>query len=80
LTRAVLHDALRLAGFGAVAGLAAAAATTRLLSSLLFGVQPLDPWTFALVPFVFAAAVVLASLPPALRAGRVDPTESLRAL
>lgn len=80
LTRAVLRDGLRLAGYGAIAGLAAAAATTRLLSSLLFGVQPLDPWTFAATPLVFAAAVVLASLPPALRAGRVDPVESLRAL
>jgi predicted permease len=80
LVGAVLRDSLRLAAVGALVGLAAAAGVARLIESLLYGVRPLDPATFVAVPLAFAAAVVAASLPPALRAARVDPTESLRAL
>jgi hypothetical protein len=80
LARAVLRDSLALAGAGALVGLAAAAAATRLLQGLLFGVRPIEPAVFLAVPLLLAAAVVAASLPPARRAARSDPTESLRAL
>jgi predicted permease len=79
LARSVLRDSLALAAAGAVVGLAAAAAASRLLQGLLFGVRPIEPVVFLAVPLLLAGAVVAASLPPARRAARVDPTESLRA-
>ncbi len=70
---------LFLAGLGVVIGLSGAAATTQLMRSLLFGVSPLDPVTFAAMPLVLAAAAVLASYLPARRALAVDPIETLKA-
>jgi ABC-type lipoprotein release transport system permease subunit len=49
------------------------------MKSLLFGISPLDPVTYAGVPFVLAAAALLASYLPARRAAAVDPVEALRA-
>jgi ABC-type antimicrobial peptide transport system permease subunit len=68
-----------LAGIGVVCGLAAAFALTRLMSSLLFEVKPVDPLTYAAVAFGVIAAALLASYLPALRAAKVDPVEALRA-
>jgi ABC-type lipoprotein release transport system permease subunit len=51
----------------------------RLMKSLLFGISPLDPLTYAVVPMVLVAATVLASYLPARRAAAVDPVETLRA-
>ncbi len=76
----MLGEALRIAAAGAVAGLVAAAAVSRLLRALLFGVSPFDPWTFVAVPLLLAGAVLVASWLPTRRAARVDPAESLRAL
>jgi ABC-type lipoprotein release transport system permease subunit len=59
-------------------GLAAALGFTQLMDSLLFGVTPLDPATFLLVPLALAAVAALASYLPARRAVRVDPIETLR--
>jgi predicted permease len=70
---------LALAGAGAAAGLAAAAGLTRLMKSVLFGISPVDPLTYAAVPLVLIAAAVLASYLPARRAASVDPVETLRA-
>ena len=70
---------LALAGAGAVIGLAAAAGLTRLMKSVLFGISPVDPLTYAVVPIVLVAATVLASYLPARRAAAVDPVETLRA-
>jgi predicted permease len=70
---------LTLASVGVTLGLAAAAGLTRLMSSLLFGVSPLDPLTYAAAPLVLAAAAVLASCLPAQRAASANPVESLRA-
>jgi putative ABC transport system permease protein len=79
VTRLVVGHSLRLALLGAVIGTLAALATTRLLSSLLYGVQATDPVTFiAAVGFLLVVAV-LASMAPARRAARVDPVEALRA-
>ena len=74
----VLHG-LRLTGIGVACGLAAAIALMRLLSSLLFGVSPADPLTYAAVAGGLAAAAALASYLPARRATAVDPVEALRA-
>jgi predicted lysophospholipase L1 biosynthesis ABC-type transport system permease subunit len=63
---------------GGIVGLASAAALTRWLSSLLFGVKPLDPLTYAISVVALAAAALVASYLPACRAASVDPMETLR--
>lgn len=78
LARLFVKQGLVLALVGAVCGLAASAALTRLLGSLLFGVNPLDPVTYAAVVLGLIAASVAASYIPARRAMAVDPVEALR--
>jgi putative ABC transport system permease protein len=51
----------------------------RLMKSLLFGISPLDPLTYAAVPVVLIGAAVLASYLPARRASAIDPVEALSA-
>jgi ABC-type lipoprotein release transport system permease subunit len=51
----------------------------QLMKSLLFGISPFDPLTYAAVPLVLVAAAMLASYLPARRASAVDPVEALRA-
>ena len=70
---------LVLLGAGLAAGLAGAAAVTRLMQSLLYGIGPLDPIAFTAMPALLAAAALLASYLPARRAAAVDPVETLRA-
>jgi predicted permease len=79
VTRLFVGHGLRVAGIGVVCGIAAAAASTRLMKSLLFEVSPLDPATFAGVALVLVLAAAVASYMPALRAAVVDPVEALRA-
>jgi ABC-type antimicrobial peptide transport system permease subunit len=67
-----------LAGIGVVIGLGAAAGLTRLMSSLLYGIAPLDPVTYIAVPLVLITATVIASYVPARRAASVDPVEALK--
>ena len=74
-----VRSALVLTGVGVVIGLGAAAALTRLMKSLLFGVSPLDPLTYAAIPLVLAFCAVIASYLPARRAAAVDPADALRA-
>jgi predicted permease len=74
-----VRHGLALAGTGTLTGLAAAAALTRLMKSVLFGISPVDPLTYTAVPLVLVAATVLASYLPARRAAAVDPVETLRA-
>jgi ABC-type antimicrobial peptide transport system permease subunit len=74
-----VRHGLLLAGVGAALGLAAAAGLTRLMSSLLFGVQALDPLTYAAVSALLIAAAGLASYLPARRAMAIDPVDALRA-
>jgi predicted permease len=74
----VLRQAVELTGAGIVAGLLGAAALTRVMASLLFGVSATDLMTFATVPFILIATAMLASYVPAWRATRVDPVVALR--
>ena len=76
--RFVLGEALRLAGLGAVIGLVAAATATRLLRSMLFEVQPLDPSIILGAALLLIAASALASYIPVRRATRVDAMEMLQ--
>jgi putative ABC transport system permease protein len=78
VTRLFVGHGLRLTAVGVACGLAAAAACTRLMSSLLFGVSPLDPFTFVGVPLLLVLAAGFASYVPAVRAAVVDPVEALR--
>jgi len=78
ILRLVLRQAMVLAGAGIVIGFAGAAAVTRLLTSMLFGVKPTDPATYAAVIGIVLAAALLASYIPARRAMRVDPMVALR--
>jgi ABC-type antimicrobial peptide transport system permease subunit len=70
---------LALGGVGLAIGLAGAIAFTRLMESLVFGITPLDPVTFAATPVVLVVAAVLATYLPARRAAAVDPVETMRA-
>ena len=78
LKRMFVINGLMLAAAGIVIGLAAAAGLTRLMKSLLFGVNALDPVIYAAMPLVLVAAALLASYLPARRASRIDPSEALR--
>ncbi len=71
--------ALGLAGVGILIGLGAAAAVAQLMTALLFGVSPLDLLSFAVVPFILAAAAAVASYLPASRAATVNPVDALKA-
>ena len=74
----VLGEGLRLAIIGAVLGLAAAYALTRLMTRLLYGVSPTDPLTFAAVAALLVIVALAACYVPARRAAAVDPMVALR--
>jgi len=78
VVRDVVGQGLRLAAIGVAAGLALAAASTRLLASLLFGTSPTDVATFAAVSLLLVVVAAAASLIPAIRASRVAPLTALR--
>jgi ABC-type antimicrobial peptide transport system permease subunit len=74
----VVRQGLAIVLVGVAVGATAAAAGTRALDRLLFGVEPVDVPTFLLMSAAMLAIVGLASYLPARRASRVDPMESLR--
>jgi predicted permease len=80
--RGVLRMILRESGTIAVAGIAlgllGAAAATRLIAGLLYGVTPLDPLTYVAAALLLLAVALFAAWVPARRAASVDPTEALR--
>jgi putative ABC transport system permease protein len=76
--RLVLGRGLSCAAIGIVLGLAGAAAGTRYLQAMLYGITPLDGGTFVIVALAFAAVAALASYVPARRATQVDPMVALR--
>jgi putative ABC transport system permease protein len=74
----VSREMLVVVGIGTVSGLIAAWALTRVLATLLYGVEPRDPATFAIVPLLMMPLALLAILLPAVRATRVSPSEVMR--
>jgi len=64
---------------GLAVGIAAAAASSKVLASVLYQVEPSDPLTFVFVGGTMLAVALLASLLPAWRASRVDPVRVLSA-
>ena len=78
ILRMVLRQGMLLTALGLVLGLAGSMVAGRLLSDLLFGVSPLDPVSFSLVPLLLAAVALLACYLPARRATRVEPSTALR--
>jgi putative ABC transport system permease protein len=76
--RLVLGQAMRLVLIGVVIGLVAAGVLSRLLETLLFETEPIDPATFALTALVLITVATLASYVPARRGTRIAPTDALR--
>lgn len=79
LVALVVREGLAVTVIGLAIGLGGAAALTRVMQSLLFGVRPLDPIAFAAAPSPLLPVAVVACLLPASRAARTDPAEALRA-
>jgi len=75
--RLIVSDAVKLAVVGCAIGLAIAAAMAPLISRQLFGVQPIDPLTFAVTPIAIVCVAVLAAAIPAWRAMQIDPASVL---
>jgi predicted permease len=78
VTGMFVRHGLTLAAVGVTLGLAGAAGVMRVITSLLFHVNPIDPLTYAVVALTLIGATVLASYIPALRATTVDPISALR--
>ena len=79
VTTLVLSEMSRLVAVGVVAGIAAAALVSRILSGLLIGISPLDVPTFAAAAMVVAASALLTTWIPARRAAAANPAVELRA-
>ncbi len=78
ILRLVMGQSLRLIAVGTALGLIAALATTRILSSQLFGIGAHDPRTFAFVTLLLVVIALMATLLPARSASRVNPIVALR--
>jgi ABC-type lipoprotein release transport system permease subunit len=78
IMRLLVGSGLRPVLAGTAAGLVAAVMVARLLQGLLYGVDALDPATFAIVVVGLLAVAVAAASVPAIRATRVDPSVALR--
>ena len=76
--RLVLSDGARMTLVGIGIGVVAAVILTRLMASMLYGVAPTDPLTFAIVALFLSGVALLACYIPARRASRVDPVIALR--
>ncbi|HEY0098755.1 MAG TPA: ABC transporter permease [Pyrinomonadaceae bacterium] len=76
--RMILTEGLALAAAGTLAGLLISAASMRLMRSLLYGISPIDPLTYATVATFLTAVALLSSYVPARRATKVDPMVALR--
>ena len=79
IRRAVVGEAMVLAGIGLVVGVGGALAVTRVMSSMLFEVSAADPASFAVTIVTLAGSALAAAWVPARRAMRVDPMVALRA-
>jgi putative ABC transport system permease protein len=78
VVKLVLGQGARLAGYGIAAGMVAAFALTRLMASMLYGVQATDAYTFVAIPVLLGAVALAASYLPSRRALALDPVTALR--
>ncbi|MBO0858869.1 MAG: ABC transporter permease [Chloracidobacterium sp.] len=78
VTRLVIREVTLLVALGVGIGMAAAIATTRFVSAMLFGLEPTDPLTLTLATLLMIGVAALAGYLPARRAARVDPMVALR--
>ncbi len=78
VVRLVVRQAMSLALVGSFCGLVAAVALTRMMSSFLYGVRPIDPPTYVSAVVAISGVALLAGYIPARRATRVDPVRALR--
>jgi putative ABC transport system permease protein len=76
--RGVTAEMMSPVGIGTLVGLGAGLAFGRLIERILFEVKPTDPLTITAPLLTLAAAAALAALPPAIRAVRIDPAQTLR--
>jgi len=74
----VLRQGAKMALYGVAIGVVGAFGLTRLMAGLLFGVSPVDPFTFGAVAAVLFVVAILACYVPARRAMKVDPLVALR--
>ena len=78
IMKLVVGQGLKLAGAGIVLGLLIALPLTKVMQTLLVGVEPTDPATFVSISAIFALVAMLACYVPARRATNVDPVTALR--
>jgi len=78
VVRMVMREVALQVALGVGIGLAAAMATTRLVSTLLFGLEPTDPLTITLATLMMIGVAALAGYLPARKASRIDPMVALR--
>jgi putative ABC transport system permease protein len=78
VVRLVARQALVIVLVGGVVGVAAAAFGSRLLASLLYGIQPIDPVSFGAGLLILGATALLATVMPAAQAANIDPAITLR--
>jgi putative ABC transport system permease protein len=76
--RLILRNGLALASIGLCLGLAAAVAGTRFLKTVLFQVEPSDPFVYLSVAALLGVVALVASYVPARRASKIDPLTALR--
>jgi putative ABC transport system permease protein len=78
ILRLIVTEGMKPALIGVAIGLAGALGLGRVLASLIYGISPTDPLTFTAVAALLCAVALLASIIPAFRAARIEPTRALR--
>jgi putative ABC transport system permease protein len=74
----IVRQGMQVALVGIIIGVAAATGLSRVMTTLLYDVDPVDPQTFGLVAALLAVAALVACAAPAVKAARVDPLTALR--